>query len=51
MSCGRRGGHRAVDARTDAHPRHNRLRLTVGLRKDAARWVVTHEHHSFPDKG
>jgi uncharacterized protein (TIGR02246 family) len=26
-----------------------RLRLTVGLRKDGGRWVVTHEHHSFPD--
>ncbi|GAA0935806.1 YybH family protein [Nonomuraea longicatena] len=25
-----------------------RLRLTVGLRKRDARWVVTHEHHSFP---
>jgi uncharacterized protein (TIGR02246 family) len=24
-----------------------RLRLTVGLRKDDGRWVVTHEHHSF----
>ncbi|MFG2191864.1 nuclear transport factor 2 family protein [Streptomyces sp. NPDC048639] len=28
----------------------NRLRLTVGLRKDDGRWIVTHEHHSFPDK-
>jgi uncharacterized protein (TIGR02246 family) len=26
-----------------------RLRLTVGLRKDNGRWVVAHEHHSFPD--
>jgi uncharacterized protein (TIGR02246 family) len=26
----------------------NRLRLSVGLRKNAGRWVVTHEHHSFP---
>jgi ketosteroid isomerase-like protein len=25
-----------------------RLRLTVGLRKRDGRWVVTHEHHSFP---
>jgi uncharacterized protein (TIGR02246 family) len=30
-----------------------RLRLTVGLRReegerDGGRWVVTHEHHSFP---
>ena len=24
-----------------------RLRLTIGLRKDDGRWVVTHEHHSF----
>jgi uncharacterized protein (TIGR02246 family) len=28
----------------------NRLRLTIGLRKEGGRWVVTHEHHSFPDK-
>ena len=28
----------------------NRLRLTVGLRKEHGRWVVAHEHHSFPDK-
>lgn len=28
----------------------NRLRLTFGLRKDSGRWVVAHEHHSFPDK-
>ena len=27
-----------------------RLRLTVGLRKDGDRWLVTHEHHSFSDK-
>jgi uncharacterized protein (TIGR02246 family) len=26
-----------------------RLRLTLGLRKDGGRWVVTHEHHSFAD--
>jgi uncharacterized protein (TIGR02246 family) len=26
----------------------NLLRLTVGLRKQDGRWVVTHEHHSFP---
>ena len=26
-----------------------RLRLTVGLRKQGDRWVVTHEHHSFAD--
>jgi uncharacterized protein (TIGR02246 family) len=26
----------------------NRLRLTLGLHKEEGRWVVTHEHHSFP---
>jgi uncharacterized protein (TIGR02246 family) len=26
----------------------NRLRLTLGLRKEGARWMVAHEHHSFP---
>jgi uncharacterized protein (TIGR02246 family) len=26
-----------------------RLRLTIGLAKRDGRWVVTHEHHSFPD--
>jgi uncharacterized protein (TIGR02246 family) len=29
---------------------NNRLRLTLGLRKLDGRWVVAHEHHSFPDK-
>ena len=24
--------------------------LTIGLRKEDGRWVVAHEHHSFPDK-
>jgi len=28
----------------------NRLRLTVGLRRERGRWVVAHEHHSFPNK-
>ncbi len=27
-----------------------RLRLTIGLRKEADRWVVAHEHHSFTDR-
>lgn len=27
---------------------NNRLRLTLGLRKQDGRWVVAHEHHSFP---
>lgn len=26
-----------------------RLRLTIGLRKDGDRWLVAHEHHSFTD--
>ena len=26
-----------------------RLRLSLGLRKEDGRWVVAHEHHSFPD--
>jgi uncharacterized protein (TIGR02246 family) len=26
----------------------NRMRLTIGLRKEQGRWVVAHEHHSFP---
>ncbi|MFJ6095719.1 YybH family protein [Williamsia muralis] len=26
-----------------------RLRLTIGLRKQGGRWTVTHEHHSFAD--
>ncbi|MEV0174660.1 SgcJ/EcaC family oxidoreductase [Streptomyces sp. NPDC050803] len=25
-----------------------RLRLTLGLRKEEGRWIVAHEHHSFP---
>lgn len=25
-----------------------RLRLTLGLRKQGGRWLVAHEHHSFP---
>jgi uncharacterized protein (TIGR02246 family) len=33
-----------------ALPEH-RLRLTLGLRKEHGRWVVAHEHHSFPDTG
>jgi uncharacterized protein (TIGR02246 family) len=27
-----------------------RLRLTLGLRREQGRWVVSHEHHSFPDR-
>ena len=29
---------------------NNRLRLTIGLRKQDGRWLVTHEHHSFPNR-
>ena len=31
----------------EANP-DNRLRLTIGLRKQNGRWTVVHEHHSFP---
>lgn len=27
-----------------------RLRLTIGLRREHGRWTVGHEHHSFPDR-
>lgn len=29
------------------HPAR-RLRLTIGLRKRDGRWLIAHEHHSFP---
>ena len=28
----------------------NFLRLTIGLRKTAGAWIVSHEHHSFSDR-
>ena len=28
----------------------NRLRLTIGLRRENDRWIVSHEHHSFADQ-
>jgi len=28
----------------------NRLRLTIGLRRENGHWLVAHEHHSFPYK-
>jgi uncharacterized protein (TIGR02246 family) len=37
----------AEDLRQDPE---NRLRLTIGLRKAGGRWIVAHEHHSYPDK-
>lgn len=40
---------RCGTAREFAELPENRLRLTVGLRKEDDRWVVAHEHHSFPD--
>src|SRR3954463_16501381 len=33
-------------AEFEEHP-DRRLRLTIGLRKQGDRWLVTHEHHSF----
>lgn len=27
----------------------NRLRVTMGLRRENGNWVIAHEHHSFPD--
>lgn len=33
-----------------AHP-ERRLRITLGLRKESGRWLVAHEHHSFPLAG
>lgn len=29
----------------------NRLRTTIGLRKVDGRWMIAHEHHSFPMTG
>jgi uncharacterized protein (TIGR02246 family) len=40
LRCGTQSEH-------EANP-DNRLRLTIGLRKEGGRWIVTHEHHSFP---
>lgn len=36
---------RTDELATDPAPR---LRLTVGLRREAGRWIIAHEHHSFP---
>jgi uncharacterized protein (TIGR02246 family) len=38
-----------TEAELKAEPQ-NRLRLTLGLRKERGRWIVSHEHHSFPLK-
>jgi ketosteroid isomerase-like protein len=45
-------GVRGIDAYREPeelkdHP-ENRLRLTLGLRKEQDRWIIAHEHHSFP---
>ena len=45
--------HALLRCGTDAELREdpeNYLRLTVGLRKQDGRWLITHEHHSFPAK-
>jgi uncharacterized protein (TIGR02246 family) len=42
--------HALLRCGTEEHLRQHpdaRLRLTIGLRKQAGRWVVAHEHHSF----
>jgi uncharacterized protein (TIGR02246 family) len=39
---------RCGTARDFAERPANRLRLTLALRKERGRWVVAHEHHSFP---
>jgi uncharacterized protein (TIGR02246 family) len=36
-----------MPAELEANPEY-RLRVTIGLRKRDGRWIVTHEHHSFP---
>lgn len=40
LRCGR-----TDELAADPEPR---LRLTVGLRREAGRWIIAHEHHSFP---
>ncbi len=38
----------SIPAHLRQHP-EQRLRLTIGLRREAGRWLVSHEHHSFAD--
>ena len=40
LRCGR-----TDEPAVDPEPR---LRLTIGLRRDSGRWIIAHEHHSFP---
>lgn len=42
---------RCATPRQLANRPENRLWLTLGLRREGGRWVVAHEHHSFPDAG
>ena len=39
-----------TDAELAAAPQR-RLRITFGLRNEDGRWLVAHEHHSFPLEG
>lgn len=39
---------RCADQASHAANPENRLRLTFGLHRRDGRWVITHEHHSFP---
>ena len=32
---------------TEARP-NERLRLTIGLRREDGQWLIAHEHHSYP---
>lgn len=44
--------HALLRCGTDGELRRDptrRLRLTLGLRREQGRWIVAHEHHSFPD--
>ncbi len=42
LRCGTAADHAADPGR--------RLRPTIGLRNEGGRWLVAHEHHSFPDR-
>ena len=44
------GAAALCDRRASRRDPDTRLRLTLGLRKEDGRWVVAHEHHSFPDR-
>lgn len=42
--------HCATPDELRAHP-ERRLRITLGLRREDGRWLIAHEHHSFPLEG